>query len=162
MKQYVFRIHTIKYGLYFELKTQSSNDTFCYELPCIKKAEERVNFIQCTNLAAKIAPTAVEAPSHLLPAWAASGPDWHSYDSELPTGLWMFVQQTDSHLYLLASEESPPSSVNRTIKNLTITVRLSHLTLLCYLNHENIEQFLLCHRSLRFITRTGCSPEFVH
>lgn len=96
----------------------------------VLKKQKRVNFIQCTNLAAKIAPTAVEAPSHLLPAWPASGPDWHSYDSELPTGLWMFVQQTDSHLHLLASEELPPSSVNRTIKHLTVTVRLSHLTLL--------------------------------
>lgn len=59
---------------------------------------------------------AVEAPGHLFPAWPASGPDWHSYDFELPVCLWMFVQQTDSHLHLLATEEMPPPSVNRITK----------------------------------------------
>lgn len=86
-----------------------------------KKRSRRQNevhcFIQCTNLVAKSGPMAAEAPSHLFPAWAASGPDWHGCESEqLPVGLRMFVQQTDSNLHLQAPEETPPPSVNQIIK----------------------------------------------
>ncbi len=69
-----------------------------------------------------------EAPSHLFPAWAASGPDWHGYGFELPAGLWMFVQQTDSHLRLQAPEETPPPSANQITKHLTVTVLLCCVT----------------------------------
>lgn len=110
--------------------------THLYGLPPIPE-EERVKFIQCSYLAAKSDSTSVEAPSHLFPAWPVSDPDWHSYDSQFPAGLWVFVQQSDSHLHLLATEESPPPSVNQVIKQLIVIVHLSHLTLLC-LKHENI------------------------
>lgn len=78
----------------------------------------------CTYLPEKRAPTTVEAPSHLFPACVAPGPDWQCHESELQVGLWMFVQQTDSHLHVLENEEMPPSSVNRIIKQLTLTVFL--------------------------------------